>query len=95
MPNYGFFGTLIERERASLGEEGLSITMREHTTEMLREEMLPYPAFGIDEEAIKTAFKEAGGEWKEGCAEDRRGFEAAVYHETKQILMRQINEILG
>ena len=94
-PNYGFFGVLVERERAARGADGLSVTMGEHAANMLREEMAPYEAFGIDEAAINAAFEEAGGEWKEGCAEDRRGFEAAVYHETKQILMRRINEFLG
>ena len=57
--------------------------------------MEPYAEFGVTDEAIASAYEEAGGDWTAEKCPDRRGFEAAVFHETKQILMQRINEFLG
>ena len=59
------------------------------------QDMEPYAEFGVNDEAIGSAYEEAGGEWTAEKCPDRRGFEAAVFHETKQILMQRINEFLG
>merc|ERR1712086_851775 len=75
-PNYGFFGVLTERELAS--GAAASITLKDYAIELLRKDMGPYVEFGVDDEAIASAYEEAGGDWTAEKCPDRRGFEAAV-----------------